>query len=128
MWVRGFMVASGVLALAGLSGVVAGDMALRNIGIIGYVLFGLACVALAATTVHASVDDAWLDLDGPATDEITGVPCVRDIAGLPRQVDLFVVAVGAAQVPAVANPGSVSPPATRWDTTWGTIPGVSVSS
>ena len=31
------MTASGVLALAGLIGVVAGDMQLRNIGIVGYV-------------------------------------------------------------------------------------------
>jgi len=31
------MIASGVLALAGLSGVVVGDMQLRNIGIVGYV-------------------------------------------------------------------------------------------
>ncbi len=34
--IRVVMVASGVLALAGLSGVVAGDMQLRNIGIVGY--------------------------------------------------------------------------------------------
>jgi len=31
------MIASGLLSLAGLSGVVAGDMQLRNIGIVGYV-------------------------------------------------------------------------------------------
>jgi hypothetical protein len=34
--IRGLMIASGVLALAGLSGVVAGNMQLRNIGIVGY--------------------------------------------------------------------------------------------
>jgi hypothetical protein len=34
--IRVLMIASGVLALAGLSGVVAGDMQLRNIGIAGY--------------------------------------------------------------------------------------------
>ncbi len=36
-WVRGLMLASGALALAGLSGVATGDMQLRNIGILGYV-------------------------------------------------------------------------------------------
>ena len=35
-WIRLLMIASGVLALAGLSGVAVGDMRLRNIGIIGY--------------------------------------------------------------------------------------------
>jgi hypothetical protein len=34
--IRMLMIASGVLALAGLSGVVVGDMQLRNIGIVGY--------------------------------------------------------------------------------------------
>jgi hypothetical protein len=34
--IRMLMTASGLLALAGLSGVVAGDMQLRNIGIVGY--------------------------------------------------------------------------------------------
>jgi hypothetical protein len=36
-WIRTLMIASGVPALAGLSGVVAGDMQLRNIRIVGYV-------------------------------------------------------------------------------------------
>jgi hypothetical protein len=35
-WVRVLMIASGVLSLAGLSGVVTGNMQLRNIGIVGY--------------------------------------------------------------------------------------------
>jgi len=35
--IRVLMIVSGVLALVGLSGVVAGDMQLRNIGIVGYV-------------------------------------------------------------------------------------------
>ena len=34
--IRVLMIASGVLALAGLSGVMAGDLRLRNIGIVGY--------------------------------------------------------------------------------------------
>jgi hypothetical protein len=37
IWIRVLMIASGVLALAGLIGVVAWDMQIRNIGIVGYV-------------------------------------------------------------------------------------------
>ena len=47
-WVRVLMIASGVLAFAGLSGVVVGDMQLRNIGIVGYVGVFLVVVALLA--------------------------------------------------------------------------------
>jgi hypothetical protein len=47
-WIRGLLGVSGVLALAGLSGVVSGDMQLRNIGIIGYVgVFPIAALLLA---------------------------------------------------------------------------------
>lgn len=45
-WIRGLMTASGVLALAGLSGVVVGNIQLRNIGIIGYVGLFLVVAAL----------------------------------------------------------------------------------
>jgi len=47
--IRMLMIASGVLALAGLGGVVAGDMQLRNIGIIGYlgVFLVVACLLAA---------------------------------------------------------------------------------
>ena len=42
------LIASGVLALAGLSGVVLGDMRLRAIGIVGYVgVFPVAALLLA---------------------------------------------------------------------------------
>jgi hypothetical protein len=44
--IRVLMIASGVLALAGLSGVVAGDMQLRNIGIVGYVAVFLIVAGL----------------------------------------------------------------------------------
>lgn len=45
---RALLIASAVLAFAGLSGLPAGDMRLRNIGILGYaVLFPLALVPLA---------------------------------------------------------------------------------
>ena len=47
-WIRVLMIASGVLALAGLSGVVVGDMQLRNIGIVGYVGVFLIVAALLA--------------------------------------------------------------------------------
>ena len=48
VWVRGTMIASGMLALAGLFGVVLGDMQVRNIGILGYVgVFLVVCVLLA---------------------------------------------------------------------------------
>lgn len=35
--IRALLIASGVLSLGGLSGVIVGDMRLRNIGVIGYV-------------------------------------------------------------------------------------------
>lgn len=44
--IRVLMIASGVLAFAGLSGVVTGDMQLRNIGIVGYVGVFWAVAAL----------------------------------------------------------------------------------
>jgi hypothetical protein len=47
-WIRVLMIASGVLSLAGLSGIVVGDMQLRNIGIVGYVGVFLVVAALLA--------------------------------------------------------------------------------
>jgi len=47
-WTRALMIAGGVLALAGLSGVVASDMQLRNIGIVGYVGVSLILASLLA--------------------------------------------------------------------------------
>ena len=44
--IRALMIASGVLSLAGLSGVVLGDMRFRNIGIVGYVGVFLGVVAM----------------------------------------------------------------------------------
>ena len=49
---RVLMIASGALALAGLSGVVVGDMRLRNIGIVGYVGVFLIVAALLATLFY----------------------------------------------------------------------------
>jgi hypothetical protein len=51
-WVHVLMIASGVLAFAGLSGVVVGDMQLRNIGIVGYVGVFLVVVALLAVLFY----------------------------------------------------------------------------
>jgi acyl-CoA synthetase (NDP forming) len=39
----------------------------------------------------------------PGAEEIDGVPCVASVADLPEKVDLFVVAVGADQVPGVID-------------------------
>ena len=51
-WIRVLMIASGVLSLAGLSGVVARDMQLRNIGIVGYVGVFLVVAALLAVLFY----------------------------------------------------------------------------
>jgi uncharacterized membrane-anchored protein len=51
-WIRVLMIASGVLSLAGLSGVVVGDMQLRNIGIVGYVGVFLVVAALLAVLFY----------------------------------------------------------------------------
>jgi hypothetical protein len=51
-WIRVLMIASGVLSLAGLSGVVSGDMQLRNIGIVGYVGVFLAVAKLLAVLFY----------------------------------------------------------------------------
>jgi hypothetical protein len=55
VWTRVLMIASGTLALAGLSGVVVGDMQLRNIGIVGYVgVFLVVAVLLAVLFYRAT--------------------------------------------------------------------------
>lgn len=48
-------------------------------------------------------DSSRITIVRPGTDAIDGVPCVPSIADLPEKVDLFVVAVGADQVPAVID-------------------------
>jgi hypothetical protein len=50
--IRVLMIASGLLALAGLSGVVAGDMQLRNIGIVGYLGVFLVVAGLLAVLFY----------------------------------------------------------------------------
>ena len=45
--IRALLIVSGVLALGGLSGVIIGDMRLRNIGVLGYVgVFPVVAVLL----------------------------------------------------------------------------------
>jgi hypothetical protein len=51
-WIRVLMIVSGVISLAGLSGVVAGDMQLRNIGIVGYVGVFLVVATLLAVLFY----------------------------------------------------------------------------
>jgi hypothetical protein len=53
-WIRVVMIVSGMLALGGLTGVVTGDMQLRNIGIIGYVPVFLVVVILLAVLFKAT--------------------------------------------------------------------------
>lgn len=46
--IRVLLVCSGALAFAGLSGVIVGDMQLRNIGVVGYAgIFPVAALLLA---------------------------------------------------------------------------------
>ena len=52
--IRVLMIASGLLALAGLCGVVAGDMQLRNIGIAGYLGVFLVSAGLLAVLFYSS--------------------------------------------------------------------------
>jgi hypothetical protein len=51
-WLRALLVTSGVLALAGLSGVIVGDMRLRNIGIGGYAGVFPVAAGLMALLFH----------------------------------------------------------------------------
>lgn len=52
--IRVLMTTSGVVALAGLAGVVTGDMRLRNIGIVGYLGLFLVVAWLLAVLFHRS--------------------------------------------------------------------------
>jgi hypothetical protein len=58
VWIRWLMVASGALALAGLSGVAFGDMQLRNIGIVGYVGVFLIIAVLLALLFYRALPKA----------------------------------------------------------------------
>jgi hypothetical protein len=58
-WIRALMIASGVLALAGLSGVVFRDMQLRMIGVVGYAgVFPVAALLLAILFYQAKPREA----------------------------------------------------------------------
>ena len=57
--IRALMIASGVLSLAGLSGVVFGDMRLRMIGVVGYAgVFPVAALLLAILFYQATPREA----------------------------------------------------------------------
>ena len=57
--IRVLMIVSGVLALGGLSGVLGGDMRLRNIGIAGYAgVFPVAALLLAILFHRATPSEA----------------------------------------------------------------------
>ena len=57
-WIRGLMITSGVLSLAGLSGVMLGSMQWRNIGIVGYVPVFLVVVVLLAILFYRTPPQA----------------------------------------------------------------------
>ncbi|MBP7706805.1 MAG: hypothetical protein KA243_06100 [Candidatus Aminicenantes bacterium] len=67
-WIRRLMVLSGVLAFAGLAGVAAGDMGLRNVGIVGYVGVFFAVTVLLAVLFRraAAPPDATGGIDSAA--------------------------------------------------------------
>src|SRR5215212_4821116 len=66
-WIRVLMIASGVLSLAGLSGVVAGDMRLRNFGIVGYVGVLLVVAALLAILFYRTTPHEANQIVSPTT-------------------------------------------------------------
>jgi len=51
-WIRGLLITSGLLALAGLAGVALADMQIRNIGILGYAAMFPAATVLIAIYLH----------------------------------------------------------------------------
>jgi hypothetical protein len=65
--IRVLMIASGVLSLAGLSGVVAGDMRLRNFGIVGYVGVLLVVAALLAILFYRTTPHEANQIVSPTT-------------------------------------------------------------
>lgn len=57
-WIRALLVASGALSLAGLSGVFADDMRMRNIGVVGYVGVFPVAAGLIARLFHRATPRA----------------------------------------------------------------------
>lgn len=73
--IRVLLVASGALALAGLSGVIVGDMQLRNIGILGYAGVFPVVALLLAILFHRATPHEALHLNQPDTQRRSSVGC-----------------------------------------------------
>jgi hypothetical protein len=84
-WVRVVMLVSGVLAFAGLSGVVAGDMQLRNVGIVGYLGVFLVAAVLLVVLFFRTTPRETADLEAPAGRRVPTRPTVAAAHLSPRQ-------------------------------------------
>ena len=74
----------------------------RSIGIIGVSAKGMNMGRIILRNmIEAGFDKSHAWIVRPGSDEIDGVRCVPEINDLPERVDLFVLAVGADQVPDV---------------------------
>jgi hypothetical protein len=82
--IRVLLVASGALALAGLSGVIVGDMQLRNIGVVGYAgVFPVAVLLLAILFQRTSPAPPGSALRGASGPD--GALIAASRGGLPTQ-------------------------------------------
>jgi acyl-CoA synthetase (NDP forming) len=75
----------------------------RSIGIIGVSSRINPGRIILKNTVREGFDRSRIYVVKPGLDEIEGCRCVPDIAALPEPVDLFILAVDAAQTPAVVE-------------------------
>jgi len=76
----------------------------RSIAVIGVSTKGMNMGRVILRNVlECGFDPAWLHVIKPGSKEVDGVQCVPSVSALPQPVDLLVVAVGAEQVPAVAD-------------------------
>ncbi len=79
-WIRGLLSVSGILAIAGLSGVVSGNMQLRSIGIIGYVgVFPLAAALLAVLFIRTTSTGELGPPTSRPSDDVTNVRVAREL-------------------------------------------------
>jgi len=73
----------------------------RSIGIVGVSSASNPGRVILGNILREGFDPDRVVVVKPGIDEIDGVRCVPDLASLPERVDLFVVALSAAQAPAV---------------------------